>query len=54
MNYLGIKSRKNFRENYLNPAIRAGVIEAKYPDSPFHPKQRYKLTKAAYLWKQNQ
>ena len=54
MNYLGIKSRKNFRENYLNPAIRAGAIEAKYPDSPFHPKQRYKLTKAAFLWKQNQ
>ena len=54
MNYLGIKSRKNFRENYLNPAIRAGVIEAKYPDSPFHPKQRYMLTKSASLWKQNQ
>lgn len=54
MNYLGIKSRKNFRENYLTPAIRAGAIEAKYPDSPFHPRQRYKLTKAAFLWKQNQ
>lgn len=54
MNYLGIKSRKNFRENYLNPSIRAGAIGAKYPDSPFHPQQRYKLTKAALLWKQNQ
>lgn len=54
MNCLGIKSRKNFRENYLNPAIRAGAVEAKYPDSPFHPKQRYKLTKAASLWKQSQ
>lgn len=54
MNYLGIKSRKNFRENYLNPSIRAGAIGAKYLDSPFHPQQRYKLTKAALLWKQNQ
>ena len=54
MNYLGIKSRKNFRENYLNPSIRAGAIGAKYPDSPFHPQRRYKLTKAALLWKQNQ
>ena len=54
MNYLGIKSRKNFRENYLNPAIVSGAVEAKYPDSPFHPQQRYRLTESALLWKQKQ
>ncbi len=54
MNCLGIKGRKNFRENYLKPAIESGAVEAKFPDSPCHPHQRYKLTKAALLWKQNQ
>lgn len=41
---LGLKDPKNFRENYLDPAIAEGIIKMKYPDSPNHPKQRYLLT----------
>lgn len=54
MSYLGIKGRKNFRTKYLNPAIKSGAVEAKYPDSPFHPQQRYRLTRSALLWKEKQ
>ena len=41
---LELKHEGNFRENYLEPALAAGVITMKYPDSPNHPKQRYLLT----------
>lgn len=41
---LELKDRRNFRENYIDPAIRSGFIVLKYPDSPNHPKQRYLLT----------
>jgi len=41
---LELKDRRNFRENYIDPAIENGLIELKYPDSPNHPKQRYLLT----------
>ncbi len=41
---LELKDRRNFRENYINPAIERNFIELKYPDSPNHPKQRYLLT----------
>ena len=50
---LGLKDRRNFRENYLDPASALGVIELKYPNSPNHPKQRYLLTeKGAALKKE--
>lgn len=41
---LGLKDPKNFRENYLEPALADAVIEMKYPDSPNHPKQKYLVT----------
>ena len=41
---LGLKDRRNFRENYLDPAIAEGIIEMKHPNSPNHPKQKYLLT----------
>jgi len=41
---LELKDRRNFRENYINPAIERNFIGLKYPDSPNHPKQRYLLT----------
>lgn len=44
MEALGVKSRKHFREHLLNPAIHANIIEAKYPNNPRHPRQRYRLT----------
>lgn len=41
---LELKHEGNFRENYLEPALAAGLIKMKYPDSPNHPRQRYLLT----------
>lgn len=41
---LELRDRRNFRENYLDPALDAGLIEMKYPDSPTHSKQKYLLT----------
>ena len=41
---LGLKDRESFVDNYLNPAIQYGYIIMKYPDTPNHPQQRYKLT----------
>ncbi len=32
------------RKKYLDPVIEIGWIEMEYPDTPTHPKQRYKLT----------
>ncbi len=41
---LGLKHREFFIDNYLSPSIEAGVIEMTYPDTPNHPKQKYRLT----------
>ncbi len=41
---MGLKNRENFMENYLSPAIKAGFVTMIYPDSPKHPRQKYKLT----------
>lgn len=41
---LGLKSAKNFRASYLNPALDAGLAERTQPDSPRSPTQRYRLT----------
>ncbi|NBC25127.1 MAG: transcriptional regulator, partial [Bacteroidetes bacterium] len=41
---LGLKDRRNFRENYLGPAIEQDLVSMKYPDNPTHSKQEYYLT----------
>jgi ATP-dependent DNA helicase RecG len=41
---IGLKHRETFLENYLDPAIKEGYIELKYPDIPNHPNQKYRLT----------
>ena len=41
MNKLGMKSRNSFRDNYLNPAIEAGVISLTEPDKPTSKNQKY-------------
>jgi len=41
---LSLKDRRNFRENYLEPALADEVIEMKFPDSPNHPRQKYLVT----------
>ena len=43
---LGLKSRAHFVKEYLNPALRAGLIEMTLPDTPKSTSQRYRLTQA--------
>jgi len=41
---LQLKNDENFRIQYILPALESGMIEMKYPESPKHPEQRYRLT----------
>lgn len=51
MDFIELKSRDNFINRYLKPAISEGYICLLYPDSPRHPKQKYILTaKGISLW----
>ena len=53
MRSLGLKDRKSFSELYLNAALSENAIERKYPNTPKHPRQRYRLTSQAKEWKEN-
>ena len=44
MELMELKDRENFLNNHLNPSISNGYVEPLYPDSPKHPKQKYRLT----------
>ena len=44
MDAMGMRSRPMFLNNYLTPALRAGLIERTQPDSPNSPTQKYRLT----------
>ncbi len=41
MRLLGLKSRDALRNNYLNPAIEAGLVQMTTPDKPTSRNQRY-------------
>lgn len=41
---IGLKHRRTFMLNYVEPAIKKGVVALLYPNSPRHPRQKYKLT----------
>ena len=41
---LQLKHDDYFRTQYLLPALNSAYIEQKYPDTPNHPKQKYRLT----------
>lgn len=41
---LGLSDVKNFRENYLNPALENQLIELTIPEKPSSSKQKYRLT----------
>lgn len=44
MEMVGLKHRPTFLENYVTPAIEAGILKVLYPDKPNHPRQKYLLT----------
>ncbi|MBP1970831.1 ATP-dependent DNA helicase RecG [Virgibacillus natechei] len=39
--FLGIKSKRYFRANVINPLIKGGLIKLTIPDKPTSPKQKY-------------
>ena len=41
---LGLSHRLTFRNNYIRPAISAGVVEMPRPESPTAKNQKYRLT----------
>lgn len=41
MEKLGIKSKETFRDNYLNPALKSGLVSLTLPDKPTSKNQRY-------------
>lgn len=40
---LSLSHRPTFRKNYLNPALKAGLVMMQYPEKPRSPKQKYGL-----------
>lgn len=40
---LKLNDKGNFRRNYLNPALEAGLVERKNKDIPNSPNQKYRL-----------
>lgn len=44
MEKIGLKHRPTFLENYMAPALEAGIVKALYPAKPNHPRQKYLLT----------
>lgn len=41
MEKLEIKSKENFRKNYINPALSMGMVEMTIPDKRNSKNQRY-------------
>ena len=44
MEKIGLKHRPTFVENYITPALEAGILKVLHPDKPNHPRQKYLLT----------
>ena len=44
MDEVGFSHRQTFRENYINPALDAGLIERTIPEKPKSRLQQYRLT----------
>ncbi len=42
MELLGLKHRQTFRDNYLLPTMKKGLIEMTIPDKPNSSKQKYR------------
>jgi len=44
MEVLELKDREHFRKDYLQPALRSGLIQMTVPDKPRSTRQKYRLT----------
>lgn len=44
MQRIGLRQRAHFRQNYLVPAMEAGILEMTQPEVPRSPNQRYRRT----------
>jgi ATP-dependent DNA helicase RecG len=42
----GLKDRKGLYRRYIVPSVECGWIELLYPDTPNHPRQKYRITDA--------
>ena len=47
---LGLKHENHFREAYLLPSLRMGLIRMTVPDKPNSPLQKYRLTARGQQW----
>ncbi len=47
---LQLKHADHFREHYLLPALKTGLLEMTTPDKPRSSKQRYRLTPSGLQW----
>jgi ATP-dependent DNA helicase RecG len=47
---LGLKGRRHFREDYLIPALSAGLVEMTVPTAPNSRLQKYRLTQKGRMW----
>lgn len=47
---LKLSHRPTFIQNYLQPALKAGLVEMTQPDSPRSPTQKYQLTDKGRQW----
>ena len=45
MEKLNLNNLKYFKTEFLQPALRDGLIELVYPDKPNHPRQKYRRVK---------
>lgn len=46
---LSPKSRRLFKEQYINQALNQDLIVMTHPKSPRHPQQKYKLTEKGII-----
>jgi ATP-dependent DNA helicase RecG len=50
---LELKHEDHFRDNYLTPALEAGLVEMTLPDRPKSSRQKYRLTAKGLALKKN-
>lgn len=43
---MGLSNQSSNREKYLDPLLALALVKMEYPETPTHPKQRYKITSA--------